>query len=268
MLVHGATYNYEYWDFGRIDGVEYSYARQVAARGIPTFAFDQLGSGSSSRPPSDLLSIQAAAYVAHQIVQGLRSGAIAGVQFGKVITVGHSLGSVVVWAEAISYGDVDGLILTGAAHSLSVQFGQVPSFYPAAGDSEFTGMGLDSGYLTTIPNVRANLFYSAPDDDPEVIASDEARKDLVSGDPFPNGVRRRQPHPLCLLHEHECRCSRMGVAQGGWPRAHPVRWRARVGAGYSPICDQDIPRFATSRGAARRSGTCSGKSLALKGTLR
>jgi len=188
VLIHGATYNYEYWDFGRIDGVEYSYARQVAARGIPTFAFDQLGSGSSSRPPSDLLSIQAAAYVAHQIVQGLRSGAIAGVQFGKVITVGHSLGSVVVWEEAIGYGDVDGLIVTGAAHSLSVQFGQVPSFYPADGDPTFTGMGLDAGYLTTIPNVRVNLFYSAPDDDPEVVASDEARKDLVPGTELTTGL--------------------------------------------------------------------------------
>ena len=51
LLIHGATYNYEYWDFGRFDGAEYSYARNVAAAGIPTFAFDQLGSGSSSRHP-------------------------------------------------------------------------------------------------------------------------------------------------------------------------------------------------------------------------
>ena len=69
LLIPGATYNYEYWDFGKIDGNEYSYARQVAGQGFPTFAIDPLGSGSSSRPPSDQLTIQAAAFVAHQIVR-------------------------------------------------------------------------------------------------------------------------------------------------------------------------------------------------------
>jgi len=181
LLIPGATYNYEYWDFGRIDGNEYSYARQVAAQGFPAFAIDPLGSGSSSRPPSDQLTIQAAAFVAHQIVQGLRNGSVAGIQFGRVITVGHSLGSVVVWEEAINYGDVDGIIVTGAAHSLTTRFVTAPSFYPAANDPIFGGMGLDGGYLTTLPNVRVNLFYASPDDNPAVVASDEARKDLVSG---------------------------------------------------------------------------------------
>ena len=40
-------------------------------------------------------------------------------------------------------------------------------------------MGLDGGYLTTLPNVRVNLFYASPDDDPAVVASDEARKDAA-----------------------------------------------------------------------------------------
>ena len=51
------------------------------------------------------MTIQVEAYVAHQFVQALRSGCVAGIQFGKVIIVGHSLGSVVVWEEAITYGD-------------------------------------------------------------------------------------------------------------------------------------------------------------------
>jgi pimeloyl-ACP methyl ester carboxylesterase len=241
VLIHGASYNYEYWDFGRIDGVDYSYARQVAARGIPTFAFDQLGSGSSSRPPSELLSIQAAAYVAHQIVQGLRSGAVAGVQFGKVITVGHSLGSVVVWEEAISYADVDGLIVTGAAHSLSVQFGQVPSFYPAAGDPTFTGMGLDAGYLTTIPNVRANLFYNAPDDDPEVVASDEARKDLVSGTELSTGLpivtstatRAIQVPVLSILGNHDLTTCGASTTGGSFDCSSPAAVVAQETPFYS-----------------------------------
>jgi hypothetical protein len=64
------------------------------------------------------------------------------------------------------------------------------------------------------------------------------------------------PHPLCLTRTHECRCSRMGEAYGR-ARAHPVRGRASLGAGYSPIRDQDIPRFARAeeqRGGAGLSG--------------
>jgi hypothetical protein len=37
------------------------------------------------------VTIQFAAFVAHQIVQGLRNGYIAGIQFGKVIIVGRLL---------------------------------------------------------------------------------------------------------------------------------------------------------------------------------
>jgi pimeloyl-ACP methyl ester carboxylesterase len=107
VLVAGATYTLDYWDFGTVDGRRYSYARAVAAHGFPTFAFDEIGSGNSSHPPSDQVTIQSAAFVAHQILQALRNGSVAGIQFGKVIIVGHSLSCLVVWVEAIKFGDVD-----------------------------------------------------------------------------------------------------------------------------------------------------------------
>jgi hypothetical protein len=74
LLIHGSTYSHDYWDFGEINGIEYSYARDVAARGFATFALDEIANGDSSRPPSDQVTIQSAAFVAHQIVQGLRDG--------------------------------------------------------------------------------------------------------------------------------------------------------------------------------------------------
>jgi hypothetical protein len=43
LLIHGATYNQSYWDFGTIDGVSCSYARDIAAAGYPTFAIDEIG---------------------------------------------------------------------------------------------------------------------------------------------------------------------------------------------------------------------------------
>jgi pimeloyl-ACP methyl ester carboxylesterase len=179
VLLHGAAYNYDYWDLSRFDGAEYSYSRDVAASGFATFAYDALGSGNSSHPPSDLLTIQSAAQVAHQIVRALRAGSIGGVRFGKVILVGHSLGAVVAWEEAISYRDVDGLIVTGAAHSLSSRFQAAKTFYPAVNDPAFAASGLDPGYLTTRPGVRTGLFYSDPDSDPVGSIADEVFKDVV-----------------------------------------------------------------------------------------
>jgi len=189
LLIAGATYNHQYWNFGKIDGTEYSYARDVAAHGFPTFALDEIGTGSSSHPASDEVTAQSAAYVAHQIVQGLRNGSVTGIQFGKVIIVGHSLGSTVVWQEAISYGDVDGVIITGAAHSVTTKFLNSNAFHPAVDDPKFANSGLDTGYLTTIPGTRSLLFYNFPDADPAVISSDEARKDVVSASELGTGIQ-------------------------------------------------------------------------------
>jgi hypothetical protein len=50
LLIAGSTYTHSHWDFGTIDGTDYSYARCVAAGGFPTFAIDPIGSGASSRP--------------------------------------------------------------------------------------------------------------------------------------------------------------------------------------------------------------------------
>ena len=61
LLIHGATYNHHYWDFGTVDGIEYSYARDVAAHGFATFALDEIGAGNSSHPSSELVTSQATA---------------------------------------------------------------------------------------------------------------------------------------------------------------------------------------------------------------
>jgi pimeloyl-ACP methyl ester carboxylesterase len=182
LLIPGATYNHDYWDFGTVDGVSYSYARAVAAQGFATFAIDPLGSGRSSHPASTLITGTVAAYTDHQVVQALRAGAVGGVRFGKIIEVGHSLGSQAVWEEAITYHDVNGVIVTGMVHSIAAAFADELDtvFYPAIEDPKFASSGLDAGYITTVPGARSGLFYHAPDADPAVIALDEKRKDVAS----------------------------------------------------------------------------------------
>ena len=159
LLIHGGIYNHDYGDLDRVDGVPYSYALEVAARGFPMFALDLLGSAHSSHLSRNQLTIQATAYIVHQIVQGLRDGSITGVEFGKVITVSPSVGSAIVWQEAISYGDVDGVIMTGVTHSRSRRFRELAKNdgYQAVDNPKLVASCLDAGYLTTVPGRRATI---------------------------------------------------------------------------------------------------------------
>ncbi len=118
------------------------------------------------------------AYVDHEVVQGLRDGMVTGGRFGRVIEVGHSAGSGTVWQEAITYDDVDGLIITGLVHHIAVFQSSTfaDDIYPAGDDPKFAGTvwaPSDPGYLTTLPGTRGTLFYSAFDSDPAVVAADD-----------------------------------------------------------------------------------------------
>lgn len=173
---HGATYNRSYWDWQQHPSV-YSFVRNVGSRRVSILNLDLLGSGESSHPPSGSLPIRAQASMLHQLVRTMRSRG-----FKKVILVGHSSGSGTITLEASTYGDVDGLVVTGMLHAQLVsELLIVPlSFYPATLDPAFAGMDLDLGYLTTQPGTRGNAFYNVGVANPEVIAYDEAHKDVVT----------------------------------------------------------------------------------------
>jgi pimeloyl-ACP methyl ester carboxylesterase len=179
ITAHGATYNHHYWDWPQDSGV-YSFVRNLEAH-VSILNVDLLGSGGSSRPPSVSVTQQAQAAMLHELVQTMRSRG-----FEKIILVGHSSGSGAITLEASTYHDVDGLIVTGFLHRSAppppLGGGAVPqSLYPAALDPAFAGVNLDPGYLTTRPGTRGNPgFYHEAVADPEVIAYDDAHKDVVT----------------------------------------------------------------------------------------
>lgn len=189
LLVHGATYNREYWDWP-VDPSTYSYVEDTLGSGRATFAYDRLGTGQSTTPLSAQLTMAADAHVMHQVVQYLRG------TYAEVNAIGHSFGSMVAIHEAATYHDVDRLVVTGALHALGPVYATNPAgFYPAMLDPQFTGL-LDPGYLTTIPGVRGGIFYNATAD-PAVIAYDEAHKDKTSAVQFADGMAALQtPAPL------------------------------------------------------------------------
>ncbi|MBP2330450.1 pimeloyl-ACP methyl ester carboxylesterase [Kibdelosporangium banguiense] len=183
LLLHGATYNRVYWDLP-YQPARYSYQRDMATRGLATFAVDELGVGGSSRPLSTLLTGAAQASAVHQLVGDLRAGRVDGVRYDKVVLVGHSAGSAISVIEAATYRDVDGVILTGVTHlpNVPVVVGDVVfGLYPVTLDPQLGPRGDDPGYLTTKPGTRGPMYFGPAQTDPLAVAADEAyAKDTVS----------------------------------------------------------------------------------------
>jgi pimeloyl-ACP methyl ester carboxylesterase len=165
LALHGGNYNHKYWDVPEINGHDYSFARYMAARKYAVLAIDQLGTGESSKPHGDLLTLDQTASAVHQIITQLRAGG-GDIKhpFERVVLVGHSLGSINAVYEQATYADADALITTGMGH--------VEHTLPIP--REVILEMLTQEYFPFPEELRAQLFYYAPAADPEVIAYDGA----------------------------------------------------------------------------------------------
>ena len=98
----------------------YDYARHQAAAGHVAVVVDRLGYDDSPGPHGNEICIGAHADMAHQMVQALRTGAYTSPSrparsFRRVALGGHSVGAGVAELAAISFRDVDALVLLGWA---------------------------------------------------------------------------------------------------------------------------------------------------------
>lgn len=179
LLVPGNTYNHGYWDVPGFSG-RYSYARQAAEAGYAVFAVDPLGTGHSSHPVSTQVTLSALSFTMHQVVTALKDGTVGGPGVRSVVYVGHSLGAETGWLEAATYHDVDALVSTGALHAFnqSTAAKYVHDIEQASADPAFAALGLDAGYVTTLPGIRGEVFDNPEFVDPGVVAFDEATKDV------------------------------------------------------------------------------------------
>lgn len=180
VLVHGWTYNQQYFDWP-VKPETYSYARDANAAGYATLTIDRLGTGASMRPPSLFNNFHTNVDALHAVITALRDGSV-GTSYDKVITVGHSLGSLTVAQEAGQYKDVDAIITTGFVHTinyLNVAARVVGRDHPAMGDPKFAGETSDPLYMTNVPGTR-HTFYNESNTDPAVIKADERLKGSTS----------------------------------------------------------------------------------------
>lgn len=181
LLLHGITYGQFYWDIP-FQPENYSYVVAANQAGYATLNIDRLGAGGSFHPPSALVTLENNVGAVHQVVQALRSGAVGGTAFKKVVLVGHSYGSLVSFTVAGRFQDVDALVPTGASHQMNtvnVLTRLIPTTQPATLDPKFASSGLDLGYLTTRLGTRV-VFHNVHNTDPGVIALDEQLKETVT----------------------------------------------------------------------------------------
>ena len=162
LLQHGLSYTSEAWDHPG-----YSYARVLAGAGYAAVAIDRLGYAKSPLADGRLVSVEAYADMASQIVTELRK------EFAHVVIAGHSAGAEASTLEAGLYRDVDALIAMGYHHLPSVQIysdfltGDIPR-----------ALLDDYEYFLGTPEHRAEMFYTA-DADPAVVAADNAAAQLT-----------------------------------------------------------------------------------------
>ncbi len=183
FFVHGSTYSHHYWDFPWLPNF-YSQVDAALDAGYATFNIDILGAGSSSKPPSFLITLDGTIDSFHQLVVKLRNGDIGGESFSRVVYVGHSLSSILGWLFGSRYPeDIDAFVLTGALHFTQLGWLDliIPNIYPANLDPKFANSGLDDGYMTTVPWTRKNFFFHKSNAGPVVLALDELLKTTVPG---------------------------------------------------------------------------------------
>ncbi|HEY1969819.1 MAG TPA: alpha/beta hydrolase family protein, partial [Pseudonocardia sp.] len=180
LALHGILYTNAYWNVG-FEPETYNYSRYMTRAGYAVFAIDRLGYGRSSKPPAALVTLDAQAEVAHQIIGKLRAGEIGGHRFRRVMLVGYSYGTATSWRETAKYNDADALLTTAWGST----FQNIPlvrvfsTFRPAQLDPRFRNRPI--GYFTSPVGRDQNYFYDLSNVDPRMVKySDEQLADTIT----------------------------------------------------------------------------------------
>ena len=163
VAVHGGTHYHLYWDIPSFNGISYSYARYMARRGYTVLAIDQLGTGASSQPDGDFVTLDQTANALHQVLASLRTeNNPIGHKFRRIALVGHSNGSLTSVYATGTYHDADALVTTAWMHPPH----PLP-FNPADILALLTTPYLPAKAFSR--EFRAQTFYHVPSTDPALL---------------------------------------------------------------------------------------------------
>ena len=162
FAIHGGGYHRGYWHPVFADD-SYSFARWFTARGKAVLAIDMLGMGQSSQPEPESRLTMAIIAAAH--AEALRQVVA---QWGGPVSVtglGHSMGGMMVIAQAASHPAMDRVAVLGWANEPMI-----------LGDTDVASLQArmpTSGYIATPREPMRRLFY-AEDVPLALIEADEA----------------------------------------------------------------------------------------------
>lgn len=189
FAIHGGGYTRDYWNPPFADE-SYSFARFFTDRGHAVLAIDMLGMGQSSRPEPESRLSRAIIAAAHAAALELAKA-----RLGKPVTVtgvGHSMGGMMIIAQAADHPGLDRVAVLGWANEPMV-----------LGDTDVATLQaglIPSGYLATPREPMRTLFY-APDVPEALILADEA-----AGSTTPATLGRNALTPG-IMHESAARIS-------------------------------------------------------------
>lgn len=166
VTVHGATHYHRYWDLPEVNGVSYSYARHMVAQGYNVLAIDQLGTGASSQPDGDFVTLDETASALHQVLASLRSPQNpTGRRHRRIALVGHSNGSLTSIYTAGTYHDPDALVTTAWMN--------VPHALPFNPDDIMAAVTTPYIPATTFPQgFWIGVFYHVPSTDLQLVSQE------------------------------------------------------------------------------------------------
>lgn len=148
FAIHGGGYHRAYWNPSFADD-SYSFAHWFTERGKAVLAIDMLGMGESSRPePESQLS---SAIIAAAHADALRQVLSAWGGPVSVTGIGHSMGAMMLIAQAAAFPQMDRIAVLGWANEPMV-----------LGDTDVATLraGLvPSGYIATQRSPMRRLFY-------------------------------------------------------------------------------------------------------------
>lgn len=185
VLVHGLTYNTEYWD---PQSKEISnYVHFAAAQGFATLNVARLGYARSDHPDGvAVVQLPYDASVMASIIKLAREGGIPGTRgrsFRRVIYVGHSYGSrILSQLIATEPGVVDAAVFSGFGHTTFTNVTVVAALAPADNIDPTRFRSLPPTYVTSVnASTRQAAFYGAQGTfSTTALAFDEAHKDTAT----------------------------------------------------------------------------------------
>ena len=186
FMVHTTNHNHYGWD---PPNQRYSQVRSALKSGFSVVNIDRLGTGQSTLPPSDMVTIDRVITAIHGVVVKLRDGSLTGTAHSSIVWLGSSFGAMYSWQHEGKYpGDFDGFVLNGIHHKAKISFAQFAlggeAIISVCQDPVFGVMLSDCGYLVDAIGFKGALYYDEPNAAPGMISGShwEARllRDVVS----------------------------------------------------------------------------------------